>query len=52
MMTDEDRKQAYEEGYRAYQAGDNTDDNPYDNNDEWEQNRAWLEGYYDAAWDD
>lgn len=45
-------KQAYDEGYRAYVDDLSYDDNPYNNNDEWELNRAWCEGYADAGWDD
>ncbi len=45
-------KQAYDEGYRAYVDDRSYDDNPYDNDDEWELNRAWAEGYADAGWDD
>lgn len=52
MMMDEDRKQAYEEGYRARQDGENKDDNPYVRPEHEELYRAWQEGYYDAAWDD
>ncbi len=43
---------ARREGYRAYQDDLSRDDNPYDNNDQWELNRAWLEGFMEAAWDD
>jgi ribosome modulation factor len=43
---------ARQEGYRAYQDGLSRDDNPYNNNDQWELNQAWLEGFMEAAWDD
>jgi ribosome modulation factor len=44
---------AREEGYRAYQAGSrSSDDNPFNNNEEWELRQAWNEGWSNAAWDD
>lgn len=45
-------KYAQDEGYACYLSNGNADDNPYNNNDEWQLNRAWLEGYYNAGWDD
>jgi ribosome modulation factor len=52
-MADQDSlDQAQKDGYQAYFDGLKRDDNPYDNDDEWDLNRAWLEGYSDAALDD
>tara|TARA_R110000772_G_scaffold99174_2_gene198829 strand:- start:883 stop:1065 length:183 start_codon:yes stop_codon:yes gene_type:complete len=60
MMNDEENM-AYSEndlawarqiGAEAYLNGARADDNPYNNNDEWELNRAWVHGYFDAAWND
>jgi len=44
--------EARDEGYRAYQNGLSSDDNPFNNNDEWELHLAWEEGRSSAAWDD
>jgi ribosome modulation factor len=43
---------AKSDGYRAYQDGQTSSDNPYNNNEEWDLMLAWHEGYSDAAWDD
>jgi hypothetical protein len=43
---------AREEGYRAYRDGLMSDDNPYNNNEEWDFYLAWNEGWSQAAWDD
>ena len=43
---------AREEGYRAYQNGMGSEDNQYNNNDEWDFYLAWDEGWSNAAWDD
>jgi hypothetical protein len=55
-MTDEEHQawiKAYSEGHEAYLIHGNNDANPYSNNDdEWPLNRAWHEGFMDAAWDD
>jgi ribosome modulation factor len=48
----EDLKEAYEEGYSAYQNDYTPDHNPYNTNDQWNFFLAWNEGYYDAAFDD
>jgi ribosome modulation factor len=52
IMTDEDLEWARKEGYQAYQDGLCSDDNPYNNNDEWDLYLAWKAGYQAAAWDD
>ena len=49
-MTDAE-KEAYQRGRSAYINHGDRNNNPYNNNDEWELNRAWLEGFTDAAWD-
>lgn len=49
---EESPDEAYKEGYKAYQRGLKTEDNPYNNNEEWELHEAWLEGYRDAQFDD
>jgi hypothetical protein len=44
---------AREEGYRAYQDGLMSDDNPYIKAWwEWDLHLAWQEGFGQAAWDD
>lgn len=43
---------AHADGYRAYLDDLSTDDNPYNNNDEWHLHLAWNEGWSAAAWDD
>ena len=48
----ENETEARDEGYRAYQDGMTSNDNPFNNNEEWELHLAWNEGYYRAAWDD
>jgi hypothetical protein len=35
---------AREEGYRAYQDGLSSNDNPFNNNEEWDLHLAWKEG--------
>lgn len=52
MQQDERIKQAREEGYQAYMQGENRDDNPYNNSDEYVLYQAWQEGFMDAGWDD
>lgn len=41
-----------DDGYRAYQNGLSSHDNPYDNSDQWNFHLAWGEGWSAAAWDD
>ena len=44
------RSSEYREGYNAYLDGLTKDDNPYCSDEaEWEE---WLEGYYEAGFDD
>jgi hypothetical protein len=43
---------ARDEGYRAYQQGMSSHDNPFNNNDEWDLHQAWNEGLTAAGWDD
>lgn len=52
MEQDERIREAYEEGYRAYMQGENSDDNPYTGSDEYVLYQAWREGFADAGWDD
>lgn len=48
--SNEELRAARNEGYQAYLDG--ADENPYNNNEQWPLNRAWYEGWCDAAWDD
>ena len=48
----EELKYAMDEGYSHYLKNGTNDENPYNNNEEWQLNRAWNDGYYQAAWDD
>ena len=48
----EQKVDAQNDGYRAYQNGLNRNDNPFNNNDEWDLHLAWLDGYMQAAQDD
>ena len=51
-MTDYTESDARDDGYRAYQDGLSSDDNPYNNHDDWDLHLAWNEGWSNAAWDD
>ena len=50
-MTDAELE-AYNRGRQAYIIHGDRNENPYNNDDEWNLNQAWLEGFMDAAWDD
>lgn len=44
--------EAYIAGREAYAEDMRRSKNPYNNDDEWNLNRAWIEGYTDALWND
>ena len=46
------KREAYEEGYAEYKKDGGRDDNPYNNDDEWDLNQMWMEGFHAAGWDD
>ena len=51
-MMDDIHKEAYWEGYSAYQYGLGRYDNPYDQDAQATLYDAWLDGYHSAWWDD
>jgi ribosome modulation factor len=51
-FSQEQLSEAKDEGYRAYQNGHSSRDNPYNNNEEWPLLSAWIDGYCVAAWGD
>lgn len=46
------RKEAYQTGYAACQNGLKATDNPFEPDDAWGRFEAWLNGFWDANWDD
>lgn len=51
-FTREQLLEAHNDGSQAYSDDVSKDDNPFDNNDEWDLNQAWVEGWDCAAWND
>jgi len=45
-----DKSEFYWIGYHAFHYGDKSTDNPYDAGSV--EYNEWLEGFYDAGWDD
>jgi len=43
---------AYADGYEAWRADKNMEDNPYDKYRQWKQHWAWRDGYLEAELDE